>query len=128
MTSQFPAHPAGSFNYPHLDQLPTIAVFYKGIARDVGDKNSHCNYFQLREYALQENVNMSSNMFQPRDPLTIGAKNLADQDIFVTKSKKTTVSKLPDKFRYNISDKANVETRDILEFVPVQTTEKENNQ
>ena len=27
MTSQFPAHPAGSFNYPHLDHLPTIAVF-----------------------------------------------------------------------------------------------------
>ena len=27
MTSQFPAHPAGSFNYPHLARLPTLAVF-----------------------------------------------------------------------------------------------------
>ena len=27
MTSTFPAHPAGSFNYPHLARLPTLAVF-----------------------------------------------------------------------------------------------------
>ena len=27
MTSQFPTHPAGSFNYPHLARLPTLAVF-----------------------------------------------------------------------------------------------------
>ena len=27
ITSQFPQHPAGSFHYPHLDRLPTIAVY-----------------------------------------------------------------------------------------------------
>ena len=27
MTSTFPEHPAGSFNYPHLARLPTLAVF-----------------------------------------------------------------------------------------------------
>merc|ERR1711963_869729 len=27
ITSTYPAHPAGSFNYPHLTRLPTIAVY-----------------------------------------------------------------------------------------------------
>jgi len=27
ITSQYPSHPAGSFNYPHLAKLPTIAYF-----------------------------------------------------------------------------------------------------
>jgi hypothetical protein len=27
ITNTFPAHPAASFNYPHLQKLPTIAVY-----------------------------------------------------------------------------------------------------
>ena len=27
ITSTYPTHPAGSFNYPHLTRLPTIAVY-----------------------------------------------------------------------------------------------------
>ena len=27
ITSSYPAHPAGSFNYPHLAALPTLAVY-----------------------------------------------------------------------------------------------------
>ena len=27
ITSSYPAHPAGSFNYPHLNRLPTLAVY-----------------------------------------------------------------------------------------------------
>ena len=26
ISSQYPTHPAGSFNYPHLDKLPTLAI------------------------------------------------------------------------------------------------------
>jgi len=39
MTSQFPTHPAGSFNYPHLARLPTLAVF---------------SLTKLREYHFQD--------------------------------------------------------------------------
>eukprot|EP00090_Calanus_glacialis_P017072 TRINITY_DN26679_c0_g1_i1.p1 TRINITY_DN26679_c0_g1~~TRINITY_DN26679_c0_g1_i1.p1 ORF type:complete len:480 (+),score=134.20 TRINITY_DN26679_c0_g1_i1:27-1466(+) len=114
MTSQFPTHPAGSFNYPHLDQLPTIAVF---------------QLTKLREYVLQENGNTRTNVFtERRDLIATGDKNPVDQDNSVTKSKKTSELKSTNKFRYNVSDKSDVETQDIIEFVPVQTMQKEKKQ
>jgi len=41
MTSQFPSHPAGSFHYPNLDRLPTLAMF---------------KLTKLREYVLQDST------------------------------------------------------------------------
>ena len=57
MTSQFPSHPAGSFHYPNLDRLPTLAVFKltKVITKKKKDFNK-TNSFQLREYVLQDST------------------------------------------------------------------------
>lgn len=40
ITSTYPAHPAGSFNYPNLSRLPTLAVY---------------SLTKLREYSLEQN-------------------------------------------------------------------------
>jgi len=114
MTSQFPAHPAGSFNYPHLEQLPTIAVF---------------QLTKLREYVLQDKGNISTNIFkEQKDPITIRETILEEQDTSATKSKKTSELEFSDKFRYNVSKKASLEIQDILEFVPVPMKEKDKGQ
>ena len=78
-------------------------------------------YLQL----LSVKSNTSTNVFkEQRDPVTIGEKNLADQDNSVTNSRKTSALKLTYRYRYNISDKTNVRTQDILEFVPLTTIKK----
>ena len=42
ITSDYPAHPAGSFNYPHLNRLPTIAVYKLTKVGSLKPLTSHC--------------------------------------------------------------------------------------
>ena len=96
MTSQFPAHPAGSFNYPHLDRLPTLAVYQltkvnyinlvvrKALIRDC---------FQLREYSLQEQDDVGTTTLQEQDKTSTELQEGNDENYTPTKTNETLVPK-----------------------------------
>jgi len=100
ITSSYPAHPAGSFNYPHLAALPTLAVY---------------SLTKLREYKLQQNYETAATTSAPEPPEVT--------EIIARSNEKTK------KFQYKIVD-ADAETavtkevarngNDIIEFIPVE--------
>ena len=128
ITSSYPAHPAGSFNYPHLAALPTLAVYSltkvtKYILQKYFIPNKHLPLSQvkiiscpqLREYKLQQNYETAATTSAPEPPEVT--------EIIARSNEKTK------KFQYKIVD-ADAETavtkevarngNDIIEFIPVE--------
>ena len=122
ITSSYPAHPAGSFNYPHLAALPTLAVYSltkvtkycpTKISSIVTSDIISCP--QLREYKLQQNYETAATTSAPEPPEVT--------EIIARSNEKTK------KFQYKIVD-ADAETavtkevarngNDIIEFIPVE--------
>ena len=126
ITSSYPAHPAGSFNYPHLAALPTLAVYsLTKVTKHCPAKIFH-KYLpmsqvniiscpQLREYKLQQNYETAATTSAPEPPEVT--------EIIARSNEKTK------KFQYKIVD-ADAETavtkevarngNDIIEFIPVE--------
>ena len=127
ITSSYPAHPAGSFNYPHLAALPTLAVYsLTKVTKYCPTKIFHNKYLplsqvriiscpQLREYKLQQNYETAATTSAPEPPEVT--------EIIARSNEKTK------KFQYKIVD-ADAETavtkevarngNDIIEFIPVE--------
>ena len=104
ITSTYPAHPAGSFNYPHLARLPTLAVY---------------SLTKLREYSLQQE-------YEVRQEYQLNKKNDVTKENEVKKEGSKKPLKSPEKkFEYNIlqteTDTAKDRSdNDVIEFVPVE--------
>eukprot|EP00092_Neocalanus_flemingeri_P019836 GFUD01021487.1.p1 GENE.GFUD01021487.1~~GFUD01021487.1.p1 ORF type:complete len:476 (+),score=137.91 GFUD01021487.1:85-1512(+) len=104
MTSTFPAHPAGSFNYPHLARLPTLAVY---------------SLTKLREYALLQH--------QAGDRQ--GHYTAITEASTVANDSETSTSLLNNKLEYESVDGFDADKQsdqNIFEFIPLEsTTQKE---
>jgi len=100
ITSQFPQHPAGSFHYPHLDTLPTIAVY---------------TLTKLREYTLHEKDDNAVSETAKIINTTVKDVNVDD----------AIESKQRNKFRYDVINKDSNKTEDILDFVPITRKDKQ---
>ena len=104
ITSTYPAHPAGSFNYPHLTRLPTLAVY---------------SLTKLREYSLQQE-------YEVRQEYQLNKKNDVTKENEVRQEGSKEPLKSPEKkFEYNIlqteTDTAKDRSdNDVIEFVPVE--------
>jgi len=90
ITSTYPAHPAGSFNYPNLSRLPTLAIY---------------SLTKLREYSLEQNYE------KKEDTKTDGQKSKGGSD---TKYQYN----LFDEAGNNQIDRK--DTNDVIEFIPVE--------
>jgi len=101
ITSQFPQHPAGSFHYPHLHTLPTIAVY---------------TLTKLREYTLHEKED---------DAISETAKNINTTVKDVNVENVNSQSKQRNKYRYDVINKDSNKTEDILDFVPITRKDKQ---
>eukprot|EP00092_Neocalanus_flemingeri_P025712 GFUD01027876.1.p1 GENE.GFUD01027876.1~~GFUD01027876.1.p1 ORF type:complete len:470 (+),score=125.50 GFUD01027876.1:94-1503(+) len=97
MTSTFPAHPAGSFNYPHLARLPTLAVY---------------SLTKLREYKLHGQSGTSHHTEQ----------GLTLQDNYQATSVRTAESNTNRKLKYDVIDTLKESTKDVPEFDPILTS------
>merc|ERR1711872_768325 len=80
ITSQFPAHPAGSFHYPHLERLPTIAVY---------------TITKLREYTLQGEQHNNTTKKTREAIMTVEENSLND----------ISEHKQSNKYRYDVIKK-----------------------
>ena len=90
ITNTYPAHPAGSFNYPHLTRLPTLAIY---------------SLTKLREYSLQQEYEEREGGQQPVAlPLTAEPEKKFQYNVLDTE---TDTAK----------DKVD---NDVIEFVPVE--------
>jgi len=100
ITSDYPAHPAGSFNYPHLARLPILAVY---------------SLTKLREYSLEQDFektdtkkeyhHVSSTTHKPKSEMI----NTRDFDSFKYDTVDASTSK------DNL-----IQSNDIIEFIPVE--------
>ena len=119
MTSQFPAHPAGSFNYPHLDRLPTLAVYQltkvKYICLVVREALIHV-WFQLREYTLQEQDDAGTNTLQEQDKTRTDLKEEKKKNYSATNRNKSSIPKENNQDHYSA-----VESKDAFDFISVTT-------
>jgi hypothetical protein len=116
MTSTYPAHPAGSFNYPHLARLPTLAVYsLTKVTLGMSSADSNLGCLQLREYTLQEQSDTSTpaNTAQTRQDNLVSARQDNMQE--------TSESNPNSKFRYDVIDKIKEQKNNIVEFVPAET-------
>ena len=121
ITSDYPAHPAGSFNYPHLARLPILAVYSLTKVRRhkylniIAFKWSTMFDFQLREYSLEQDFektdtkkeyhHVSSTTHKPKSEMI----NTRDFDSFKYDTVDASTSK------DNL-----IQSNDIIEFIPVE--------
>ena len=91
ITSTYPAHPAGSFNYPHLARLPTLAVY---------------SLTKLREYSLQQEYELGDG---PKEPEAVPLTQEKLEKKFQYNILKTETDTAKDKV-----------DNDVIEFVPVK--------
>jgi len=96
ITSQFPQHPAGSFHYPHLARLPTIAVY---------------TLTKLREYTLQQRDG-DNNSSDP-DNKTVRDSTVENSHTVITEAPQRS------KYRYDVINKDRQKPDDILNFIPM---------
>jgi len=105
ITSQFPQHPAGSFHYPHLDNLPTIAVY---------------TLTKLREYTLH--VKADDAISETAKNINTTVKDVENSLPAISESKQRS------KYRYDVINKDKNKTEDILDFVPITSKDKKDKQ
>jgi len=105
ITSQFPQHPAGSFHYPHLDHLPTIAVY---------------TLTKLREYTLH--VKADDAISETAKNINTTVKDVENSLPAISESKQRS------KYKYDVINKDKNKTEDILDFVPITSKDKKDNQ
>jgi len=109
ITNRFPAHPAGSFNYPHLPSLPRLAVFTLEKQREyqlAGDAPHHHYIAKINEQAREEGQNAK-----------IKEKDDEEENLAKIKEKQEQNEKL----RYSLQerpDDASV-ANEVVDFVPV---------
>jgi len=107
ITSDYPAHPAGSFNYPNLARLPTLAVY---------------SLKKLREYSLEQNFE-TIPLKKDYHPVTSTTQKPEPE------KKKTGTF---DSFKYETIDDTKdtviQSSNDIIEFIPVERKIKKMNE
>jgi len=99
ISHNYPVHPAGSFNYPHLDRLPTIAQYF--ITKE-------------REYELTGGIKNKKEKIQG----FISAQKLVHQPSKHTKQ----VEDPKEKYKYSIPEQTSQKSKnEIIDFVPYKS-------
>jgi len=106
ITSQFPQHPAGSFHYPHLDRLPTLAVY---------------TITKLREYTLHQK-NADAKKISAPENKTVKDKTVENSHTVISEAKQRN------RIRYDAINKDRKKTEDIFDFVPITSKTKKDKQ
>jgi len=105
ITSDYPAHPAGSFNYPHLARLPVLAVY---------------SLTKLREYSLEQDFEKADSKKEYHHVTTLKPEpEVIQKGIFDSLKYDTTDASIS---KDNMIQTSN----DIIEFIPVEKKIRKN--